>query len=278
MSKTFDEAAYLARRAANEAKLTDAGVYGPQMEHDACGVGFVAARDGKPNRAVVDAAIEALQAIWHRGAVDADGMTGDGAGIHIEIPRDFFIEHIGRTGHDDDGGRLAVGMVFLPRADLGAQERCRCIVEREILAVGHYIYGWRQVPVDIRALGAKAKATRPEIEQIMFSMPADMDAVAAERELYLVRRRIEKAVLQHMITDFYICSRSSRSIIYKGMFLAEQVTAFFPDLLDPRFISSFAIYHQRYSTNTMPTWRLAQPLGCWRIMVKSTPSAATRTG
>ncbi|NBQ84378.1 MAG: glutamate synthase large subunit, partial [Alphaproteobacteria bacterium] len=167
MSKTFDEAAYLARRAANEAKLTDAGVYGPQMEHDACGVGFVAARDGKPNRAVVDAAIEALQAIWHRGAVDADGMTGDGAGIHIEIPRDFFIEHIGRTGHDDDGGRLAVGMVFLPRADLAAQERCRCIVEREILAVGHYIYGWRQVPVDIRALGAKAKATRPEIEQIM---------------------------------------------------------------------------------------------------------------
>ena len=144
------------------------------MEHDACGVGFVAARDGKPNRAVVDAAIEALQAIWHRGAVDADGMTGDGAGIHIEIPRDFFIEHIGRTGHDDDGGRLAVGMVFLPRADLAAQERCRCIVEREILAVGHYIYGWRQVPVDIRALGAKARATRPEIEQIMFSMPSDM--------------------------------------------------------------------------------------------------------
>ena len=82
------------------------------MEHDACGVGFVAARDGKPNRAVVESAIEALQAIWHRGAVDADGMTGDGAGIHIEIPRDFFIEHIARTGHDDDGGRLGVGMVF----------------------------------------------------------------------------------------------------------------------------------------------------------------------
>ena len=259
MTKTFDEVAYLRRRAANEAKLTAAGVYGPEMEHDACGVGFVAARDGKPKRAVVESAIEALQAIWHRGAVDADGMTGDGAGIHIEIPRDFFIEHIARTGHDDDGGRLAVGMVFLPRTDLGAQERCRCIVEQEILAVGHYIYGWRQVPVDIRALGTKAAATRPEIEQIMFSMPADMDAVEAERQLYLVRRRIEKAVLNHMITDFYICSLSSRSIIYKGMFLAEQVTAFFPDLLDQRFVSSFAIYHQRYSTNTMPTWRLAQP-------------------
>ncbi|WP_443645305.1 glutamate synthase large subunit [Candidatus Ponderosibacter sp. Uisw_141_02] len=259
MTKNFDEAAYLQRRAANEAKLTEAGVYGPQMEHDACGVGFVAAQDGKPNRAVVESAIEALQAIWHRGAVDADGMTGDGAGIHIEIPRDFFIEHIARTGHDDDGGRLAVGMVFLPRTDLGAQERCRCIVEQEILAVGHSVYGWRQVPVDIKALGTKAIATRPEIEQIMFSMPVEMDAAEAERQLYLVRRRIEKAVIKHMINDFYLCSLSSRSIIYKGMFLAEQVTAFFPDLLDQRFVSSFAIYHQRYSTNTMPTWKLAQP-------------------
>jgi glutamate synthase (NADPH/NADH) large chain len=259
MKKNFDEAAYLQRRACNETKLTEAGVYGPQMEHDACGVGFVAAQDGKPNRAVVESAIEALQAIWHRGAVDADGKTGDGAGIHIEIPRDFFIEHIARTGHDDDGGRLAVGMVFLPRTDLGAQERCRCVVEQEILAVGHSIYGWRQVPVDIKALGTKAIATRPEIEQIMFSMPVEMEATEAERQLYLVRRRIEKAVIKHMINDFYLCSLSSRSIIYKGMFLAEQVTAFFPDLLDQRFVSSFAIYHQRYSTNTMPTWKLAQP-------------------
>jgi glutamate synthase (NADPH/NADH) large chain len=261
MSKTnrFDAQSYLARRARNEARLTDAGVYGPQMEHDACGVGFVAAQDGKPTRAVVDAAIEALQAIWHRGAVDADGMTGDGAGIHIEIPRDFFIEHIARTGHDDDGGRLAVGMVFLPRTDLAAQERCRCIVEQEILSVGHFIYGWRQVPVDTKALGDKASATRPEIEQIMFSMPADIDETEAERQLYIVRRRIEKAVTAELISDFYICSMSSRSIIYKGMFLAEQVTAFFPDLNDRRFISSFAVYHQRYSTNTMPTWKLAQP-------------------
>ena len=117
-TKNFDADAYIARRKANEAKLTEAGVYAPEMEHDACGGGFVATRDGKPSRAVVDAAIEALQAIWHRGAVDADGMTGDGAGIHIEIPRDFFIEHIARTGHGDDGGRLAVGMVFLPRTDL----------------------------------------------------------------------------------------------------------------------------------------------------------------
>src|SRR5210317_386179 len=259
MTKNFDEAAYLQRRAANEAKLTKAGVYGPQMEHDACGVGFVAARDGKPTRAVVEAAIEALQAIWHRGAVDADGMTGDGAGIHIEIPRDFFIEHIARTGHDDDGGRLAVGMVFLPRTDLAAQERCRCIVEEEILAFGHFIYGWRQVPVDISALGQKAIATRPEIEQIMFSMPTDMSEKESERQLFLVGRRIERAGMRDLSNDFYVFWLSTRSIIYKGMFLAEQVTAFLPDLLDHRFVSSFAIYHQRYSTNTKPTWKLAQP-------------------
>ena len=110
MTKSFDAHDYLVRRARNEGRLGAAGVYSPDMEHDACGVGFVAARDGQPNRAVVESAIEALQAIWHRGAVDADGMTGDGAGIHIEIPRDFFIEHIARTGHDDDGGRLAVGI------------------------------------------------------------------------------------------------------------------------------------------------------------------------
>ena len=255
----FNATTYLAQRSRNEAALSEAGVYGPEFEHDACGVGFVAAKDGKACRAVVDAAIEALQAIWHRGAVDADGMTGDGAGIHIEIPRDFFIEHIARTGHDYDGGRLAVGMVFLPRTDLEAQERCRCIVEQEILADGHFIFGWRQVPVDVSALGDKASATRPEIEQIMFSMPADFNEAEAERHLYVVRRRIEKAVMAELISDFYICSLSSRSVIYKGMFLAEQVTAFFPDLLDPRFISSFAIYHQRYSTNTMPTWKLAQP-------------------
>ena len=259
MTQKTDSYGYLQRRAQNEEKLAAAGVYGPELEHDACGVGFVASRDGKPKRSVVDSAIEALQAIWHRGAVDADGMTGDGAGIHIEIPRDFFIEHIARTGHHDDGGRLAVGMVFLPRTDLAAQERCRCIVEEEILAFGHFIYGWRQVPVDTGALGQKAIATRPEIEQIMFSMPTEISNDEAERQLYLVRRRIEKAVIKDLINDFYICSLSTRSIIYKGMFLAEQVTAFFPDLLDQRFVSSFAIYHQRYSTNTKPTWLLAQP-------------------
>ena len=257
--REFSASEYIARRMSAEQRLGDAGVYAPEFEHDACGVGFVASVDGNPTRAVVNAAIEALQAIWHRGAVDADGMTGDGAGIHLAIPRDFFIKHIARTGHADDGGRLAVGMIFLPRDDIGAQETCRSIVEREILKAGFFIYGWRQVPVDTSALGQKAKATRPEIEQIMCSMPEEMSQAEAERQLYVIRRRIEKAVLAELVTDFYICSLSTRSIIYKGMFLAEQVTAFYPDLLDERFVSNFAVYHQRYSTNTFPTWRLAQP-------------------
>ena len=253
------EQKYIATRRTAEDRLIKAGAYAPEWEHDACGVGFVASIDGSHNRSVVNAAIEALQAIWHRGAVDADGMTGDGAGIHLSIPREFFIKHIARTGHQDDGGRLAVGMVFLPRDDIGAQEVCRSIVEREIVKDGLFIYGWRQVPVDTSALGQKAKATRPEIEQVMFSMPQDMSETEAERHLYIIRRRIEKAVLAELVTDFYICSLSTRSIIYKGMFLAEQVTAFYPDLLDELFVSNFAVYHQRYSTNTFPTWRLAQP-------------------
>jgi len=135
--------------------LKPIGLYDPSDEHDACGVGFVAAIDGKPRRSIVEMGIDALKAIWHRGAVDADGKTGDGAGIHVQIPQDFFKDHISRAGQEPDKGMLAVGMIFLPRIDLGAQEACRGIVETEILRFGYRIYGWRQVPVDnsVLALG-----------------------------------------------------------------------------------------------------------------------------
>jgi len=235
------------------------GLYDPSQEHDACGVGFVAAIDGEPRRDVVEKGIEALKAIWHRGAVDADGMTGDGAGIHLQIPQGFFKDHIERTGHRPGEGRLAVGMIFLPRADFGAQEACRGIVETEILRFGYRIYGWRQVPVNTSVLGEKANATRPEIEQIMVANTTGTDEEAFERDLYIIRRRIEKAVAAAQVTGFYVCSLSCRSVIYKGMMLAEQVASFFPDLESPDFISAFAIYHQRYSTNTFPQWSLAQP-------------------
>ncbi len=237
----------------------EGGLYDPSFEHDSCGVGLIAALDGTPRRDVVEAGIAALKAVWHRGAVDADGMTGDGAGIHVEIPQDFFREHVEATGQSLEGGRLAVGMVFLPKTDLGAQDTCRSIVETEILRFGHGILGWRQVPIDSSVIGEKANAARPEIEQVMIANERGADDDQFEIDLYIIRRRIEKQVLDHHITGFYICSLSCRSLIYKGMFLAEQLTAFYPDLLDERFVSRFAIFHQRYSTNTFPTWRLAQP-------------------
>jgi glutamate synthase (NADPH/NADH) large chain len=228
-------------------------------EHDACGVGLVAALDGKPRREVVQAGIDALRAVWHRGAVDADGKTGDGAGIHIEIPQDFFAAVVERGGDRLRPGRIAVGQVFLPKSDLGAQERCRQIVETEILNAGYGIYGWRQVPINVACIGEKANATRPEIEQILIHDPEQRDIATIERDMYVIRRRIEKQAIAAQIAELYLCSLSARSIIYKGMFLAEALTEFYPDLLDERFVSRFAIYHQRYSTNTFPTWRLAQP-------------------
>ncbi len=233
--------------------------YDATMEHDACGVGLVAALDGKRRRDVVQAGIDALKAVWHRGAVDADGKTGDGAGIHIEIPQDFFADAVEQGGDRLRPGPIAVGQAFLPKTDLSAQERCRQIVESEILAFGYQIYGWRQVPINVECIGEKANATRPEIEQIMIWNAKGTDEAAFERDLYIIRRRIEKQAIAAQIPELYFCSLSCRSIIYKGMFLAASLTDFYPDLLDPRFVSRFAIYHQRYSTNTFPTWRLAQP-------------------
>ncbi len=235
------------------------GLYDPSDEHSSCGVGLVAAMDGKPSRDVVLRGVEALKAIWHRGAVDADGKTGDGAGILLEIPQAFFKEHVRATGHEPGNGLLAVGMAFLPRVDLSAQETCRTIVETEILRFGYTIYGWRQVPVDISVIGEKAEATRPEIEQIMIANSKGVDDETFERELYIIRRRIERSVIASQVGDFYMCSLSCRNVIYKGLFLAEQLSTFYPDLQDEKYTSSYAIYHQRYSTNTFPQWWLAQP-------------------
>ncbi|WP_088333901.1 glutamate synthase large subunit [Sphingomonas mucosissima] len=239
-------------------------MYRPEFEGDACGVGLVAATDGKPSRRVVQSAIDALKAVWHRGAVDADGKTGDGAGLHVDLPLRFFDDAIALSGHKVRPNRLAVGMVFLPRTDLAAQETCRTIVESAIIEAGYTIYGWRQVPVDVSVIGLKAQATRPEIEQIMIAgpMPDAVDAAEFEKNLYLVRRRIEKRVIAAQIQGFYICSLSCRSIIYKGLFLAESLSVFYPDLTDKRFESRVAIFHQRYSTNTFPQWWLAQPFRC----------------
>ena len=240
--------------------MAEHGLYSETEEHSSCGVGLVVSLDGKASRQVVENGIQALKAVWHRGAVDADGKTGDGAGIHVQIPVAFFYDQIDRTGHTPRKDELmAVGQVFLPRTDFGAQEACRTIVETEVLRMGYYIYGWRHVPVDISCLGDKANATRPEIEQILISNSKGVDEEQFERELYVIRRRIEKAAAAAGVKELYLASLSCRSIIYKGMMLAEQVAVFYPDLMDERFESAFAIYHQRYSTNTFPQWWLAQP-------------------
>ncbi len=252
--------AWVAAEEAKRAWMDANSLYKTEDEHASCGVGLVVAISGKPSRKVVENGIAALKAVWHRGAVDADGKTGDGAGIHVQIPVKFFYDQVRRTGHEPDTKKLiAVGQVFLPRTDFGAQERVRTIVESEVLRMGHYIYGWRHVPVDVSVLGDKANATRPEIEQILIRNEKDITEEQFERELYIIRRRIEKAALAGQIQGMYLCSLSCRSIIYKGMMLAEQVATFYPDLMDDRFESAFAIYHQRYSTNTFPQWWLAQP-------------------
>ena len=255
----FDEN-WVAQEEAKRAYMAEHSLYQPEDEHASCGVGLVVSINGKPSRKVVENGIAALKAVWHRGAVDADGKTGDGAGIHVQIPVPFFYDQIRRTGHEPRKGELiAVGQVFLPRTDFGAQETCRTIVETEVLRMGYYIYGWRHVPVEIDCLGDKANATRPEIEQILISNSKGVDEETFERELYVIRRRIEKAASNAGISGLYFASLSCRSIIYKGMMLAEQVAVFYPDLQDERFESAFAIYHQRYSTNTFPQWWLAQP-------------------
>ena len=255
----YDEA-WVAREEAKRAFVAEKGLYSPEEEHSSCGVGLVVNIDGSRSREVVENGIKALKAIWHRGAVDADGKTGDGAGIHVQIPVPFFYDQIEWTGHKPRKDELmAVGQVFLPRTDFAAQETCRTIVETEVLRMGYYIYGWRHVPVKVECLGEKANATRPEIEQILISNAKGVDEETFERELYVIRRRIEKAAIAAQVPTLYIASMSCRSIIYKGMMLAEQVAEFYPDLMDERFESAFAIYHQRYSTNTFPQWWLAQP-------------------
>ncbi len=244
----------------NKLLLEQTHNYSSNMEHDACGVGLIASTNGKKSRKIVEYGIEALKAIWHRGAVDADGKSGDGAGIQIEIAPDFFKEKILATGHSpDDNKRICVGMVFLPRTDYTEQEKCREIVESALLEENYYIYGWRQVPINPSVLGKTADQSRPEIAQVMFKKNEDLSTNELERNLFETRKKIEKNARENQLNNFYICSFSSRSIVYKGMFLAEMLSEFYLDLNDKKLTSRFAVFHQRYSTNTFPSWDLAQP-------------------
>ena len=243
----------------NKKLLEENHIYKNSDEHSACGVGLIASLNGQASRTVVEMGIQALRALYHRGAVDADGKTGDGAGIQLSIPKDFFIDKIQLIGQKPNKFPFAVGMIFLPRTDFSAQEKSRTIIESEIIKGGLKIYGWRNVPINSEIIGEKAKSTRPEIEQILICNDLYKNEVEFDNKLFIIRKRIEKEIRNQNITNFYICSLSCQSIVYKGMFLAEQLANFYPDIQDQHFISKHAVYHQRYSTNTFPTWSLAQP-------------------
>jgi len=178
----------------NKEKLIENNVYKEADEHSSCGVGLIASISGQPSREVVEMGVQALRVLYHRGAVDADGKTGDGAGIQIAIPKDFFKEQIERTGHLLNSLPFAVGMIFLPRTNFEAQEKSRIIVESEIIKEGFKIFGWRHVPLNTKILGDKAKATLPEIEQVLICNEKYTNELEFDNKLYLIRKRIEKNI------------------------------------------------------------------------------------
>lgn len=237
------------------------GLYDPSNEKDSCGVGFVANIKGEKSHGIIKKALEVLNNLTHRGAVGSDPKTGDGAGILTQIPNEFF-----RICCDNIGIKLpkapnyAIGMVFLPR-EPAARLQCEGILERIIEEEGQKVLGWRDVPVDNRVIGETAKGTEPTIRQI-FVESACSNQKEFEKILYIVRKRTENEVsnlVKRGSEYFYVCSLSSRTIVYKGLFVAQQIKSYYVDLDDINFKSAIAVVHQRYSTNTFPTWGLAQP-------------------
>jgi glutamate synthase (ferredoxin) len=235
-------------------------LYHPSFEHDACGVGFIANVRGARSHWILEKAIEAVVNLTHRGAVDADAKTGDGAGILTQIPQALFQGEIEKLGFQiTDPRDIAVGMLFLTSNDRELQEFCVSVVEATIHQYGISFFGWRKVPVNPLVLGDKARETQPEIRQVLMGRPKQLSFDEFERRLYLVRREIENALEKRNIVDFYIPSFSSRTIVYKGLFVALELRGFYLDLQRPDYETALAVFHQRYSTNTFPTWHLAQP-------------------
>ena len=234
-------------------------LYDARFEHDNCGVGFVADSKGVPDRRVLDLSLEALGNLAHRGALDADAKTGDGAGVLLQLPRRFFAAEVEKLGGKlVDEADVAVGFVFLPKDEYQAHT-CRHIVEEALEEFGIHKFGWREVSQNPACLGDKARNTMPGIEQVLLGRAADWSAEEYERRLYLARKVAEKKALEQGVPEFYLPSFSSRTIVYKGLFNAPQLEKFYTDLQSPLFETALCIFHQRYSTNTFPNWQLAQP-------------------
>ncbi|WP_423905691.1 glutamate synthase large subunit [Candidatus Spongiihabitans sp.] len=268
----------------NSLSPTKQGLYHPKNEHDSCGVGFVANIDGRKSHQIIENGLEILKNLTHRGAVGADPNAGDGAGVLLQISDEFFRKVI--PVDLPDPGFYAVGMVFMPQSTLrnpnilkerGARitkrgktdqaqtgwAEAKGIVERYILDEGQSVLCWRRVTVNNSSLGASVLPTEPDIWQVIVGRDRRLEHQDDfERKLFVIRKQIEKRIRQSDIegnTEFYITTLSSRLINYKGMLLANQVAEYYPDLLDPDMVSAFALVHQRFSTNTFPTWDLAHP-------------------
>ncbi len=234
------------------------GLYDPCYERDACGVGFIAHIKGHKDHNIIIQGLEILKNITHRGAVGADPLAGDGAGILIQTPDAFLRANLDITL--PSVGDYAVGMIFLPR-DEQKRAACEALIADVIAAEGQKLLVWRDVPTNNSVIGESVKVIEPVIKQV-FIANACADQDAFERKLFVIRKVIEHKVRKELELDyshFYIPSFSSRTLLYKGMLLADQVGTYFPDLLDERMVTSLALVHQRFSTNTFPTWDLAQP-------------------
>ena len=235
-------------------KRIEKTLYDPAFERDSCGFGLIANIDDLPSHWVVQTAIAALARLTHRGAVATDGKTGDGCGLLLKSPKGF-LRAVGEECGFNLGQRFAAGSVFLSQDDKVAAA-ARKVIDTAIAEIGLEVAGWRQVPVDPTACGDKALTTLPQIEQVFVNGPDDMPRGRFNRRLFLARRRAENRIVD---AETYIASLSSVTISYKGMIMPAALPQFYPDLRDPRLESSVALFHQRFSTNTLPEWRLAQP-------------------
>ncbi|MEM7584725.1 MAG: glutamate synthase large subunit, partial [Acidobacteriota bacterium] len=229
----------------------------PGREVDSCGIGFIADIQGRQQQRIIAMALEALSNLAHRGAVGADGRSGDGVGILTQIPESFFARILTDLGQDSRAARgLAVGVCFWQPGSAGERQAA---IEREIALGELEVLAWRQVPTDDLVLGERARQQRPEIWQVLIRQPGELADNDFERRLYLVRRRIERQARSAGMDDLRVVSLSHRTLVYKSMCLASDLAAFYPDLAQPDFTSSLALFHQRFSTNTRPSWPLAQP-------------------
>src|SRR6267142_574330 len=239
------------------------GLYDPAHEHDACGVGFVVDMKGRKSHAIVSQALQVLKNLLHRGACGCEVNTGDGAGILIQMPHAFLSRECAALGISLPSPRhYGAGLVFLPRNPEQAA-RCRAMLDAIVREEGQTLLGWRRVPTDDSPVGPSARAAEPVIEQVFIGRGAGIsDAQAFERKLYVIRKRVEHAMRRSDIPgrgDFYLPSLSANTLIYKGMLSADQIETMFPDIVDPLVESALALVHQRFSTNTFPSWPLAHP-------------------